>query len=162
MAAQPGPAVRKPMPPKVLWLGPAHARDPSLTPAHWLEPPVRSSSCRCQAARTCCSSWLQVARPARLIVGTAPSARQACAARLHFHPLLRRPPHVYPFCTRLAVRAAVLEVQLSNLTELETPPTSYGITDESFEAICAIGYEAPHPGKLAPSAPVDNSWRTAL
>lgn len=51
----------------------------------------------------------------------------------------------------------MLEVQLSNLTELETPPTSYGITDESFEAICAVGYEAPHPGTLAPSA-----HRTAL
>jgi len=39
--------------------------------------------------------------------------------------------------------AAVLEVQLNSLSDLEAPPTSYGITDESFENICAIQYAAP-------------------
>ena len=43
----------------------------------------------------------------------------------------------------------VLEVQLSNLGDLEPPPTSYGITDESFDALCTIGYDPPRPDKAA-------------
>ena len=36
-------------------------------------------------------------------------------------------------------------MQLQNLAEMESHPPSYGITDESFDALCTIGYAAPRP-----------------